>query len=655
MTDEHTFQEEEYIRQLDFGLWRRIIAHVKPYRRPLTMLCSAGLVVAGIDALLPLITAWLIDEAIAGGVTDRLYLYGAAYLAVTVAFCFCIWLFITMAGRTSTGIAYDLREQGFRRLQELSFSYYDTRPVGWLVTRLTSDVTKLSSLVPWFLLDLVWGTFLILCIATAMFWLNWQLALAVLVIVPPLSAISIYFQRKLLDSSRKMRRTNSQMTASFSESISGVRTTKALAREEQNLREFQVLSSGMFRHSMRNAIQSSVYLPLVITLGSVGAGLALWLGGIRVLDPESTITLGMLIAFMQYALLLHMPIEEIASRFTDLQAAQAAAERIQTLLDSEPEIRDSEAVRARIERASRQQGIMASSGADFTHASNTKPLDASMPHASMPHTSTPPLAIDGYPDRIDRVEFRNVSFWYKPEEPVLVDFNLSVQSGQTIALVGATGGGKSTIVSLLARFYEPCEGGIYIDGVEYRDRSLHWLQSNLGIVLQSPVLFSGTIRENIRYGRLNATNEAVEAAAKVANAHQFIATLEHGYDSEVGEGGSRLSTGQRQLVSLARAVLADPRIFILDEATSSVDTETERLIQDGINRVLKGRLSFVIAHRLSTIRAADVILVIDGGRIIEQGNHAELMRKRGRYYRLYVGQFTRQQEEQWLRSQPRVE
>jgi ATP-binding cassette subfamily B protein len=612
------FQEESYSRQIDLALWRRVICHARPYRKRLIALCSAGLCVAVIDVLFPYVTGRLIDVAVEGGLGESLLLYGVAYMALVLGLTACIWLFIILAGQIATGIAYDLREQGFQRLQELSFSFFDTRPVGWLVTRITSDVSKLSSLIPWFMLDLVWGSFLLLGIAGAMFWLNWQLALAVLVIVPPLSVASIYFQRRLLESSRNMRKTNSQMTASFSEGISGVRTTKALVREQQNLEEFQVLSSSMFTHCMRNSLQSAVYLPLVITLGSLGVGLALWVGGVKVMGGDNGITLGLLVTFMQYAALFHMPIEELARRFTDLQAAQAAAERVQSLLDTEPEIQDSPEVIARIEDAAR----------------DTRPDG---------------LAIDGYPNQLEQVEFRNVSFWYKPEEPVLRNFNLAVTAGQSIALVGATGGGKSTIVNLLARFYEPCEGGIYIDGMEYRQRSLHWLQSNLGIVLQSPVMFSGTVRENIRYGHLDATDEQVEAAARLANAERFILEMEDGYESQVGEGGSRLSTGQRQLISLARAVLADPNIFILDEATSSVDTETERLIQDGINTVLKGRLSFVIAHRLSTIRAADVILVIDSGQIVEQGSHAELMAKRGRYYALYLGQFTRQREQATLR------
>ncbi len=370
----------------------------------------------------------------------------------------------------------------------------------------------------------------------------------------------------------------------------------------------------MYRYSMQNVLQSAAYLPLVIILGSVGVGLALWRGGVSLesdLGLGAGLSLGTLVAFMQYAALFSMPIQELARRFTDLQSAQAAAERVQSLLDTEPEIKDSpevvQAIAAQAARPARRD-----------------------------------VALDGGERRIETIEFRKVGFWYKPGEPILQDFNLTISTGQTVALVGPTGGGKSTIVSLISRFYEPTQGEILINGVDYRDRSLHWLQSNLGVVLQSPHLFSGTIAENIRYGRLEASDEEVRAAAKLVNADEFILDLEDGYESEVGEGGGRLSTGQRQLISLARAVLADPQIFIMDEATSSVDTESERLIQQAIEVVLQGRIALVIAHRLSTIRSADVILVIDGGRIIEQGQHEQLLQRRGRYHTLYTRQFALQ-------------
>ncbi len=615
---DYLLEEDDYAWKLDLKLWRRILSHTKPYRWQIFGLASSGLVVAVIDALLPAITGMMIDEARDHGLTSALTRYGMVYGAMVITFAILIAFFILMAGQAATGVACDMRNAGFKRLQELSFSYFDKRPVGWLVTRLTSDVGKISNLIPWFTLDLVWGSCLVIFITIMMFILNVKLALWVMLIVPPLLFITVIFQKRLLLSSRKMRKTNSIITANYNESLMGVRTTKTLVREEANLEEFQGMSGDMFRYSMRNALQNAVYLPLVIAIGSCGVGIALWRGGADAVENTTGISLGELFAFMQYATLYYMPIQELARRFADLQAAQAAAERVQSLLDTEPEIKDSLQV---LEAIAAQ---------------------------SIEVKTTATTALDGGDTKIKNFEFRDVSFWYKEGEAVLEDFDLTVKAGQTIALVGATGGGKSTIVSLAARFYEPTKGGIFINDVEYRERSLHWLQSNLGVVLQSPHLFSGTIRDNIRYGRLAATDAEIEAAAQLVNAHDFIIETEEGYDFEVGEGGTKLSTGQRQLVSLARAILANPQIFIMDEATSSVDTETERLIQNAVDALLRDRIAFVIAHRLSTIRSADLILVIEGGHIKEQGNHMELMARKGKYYDLYTKQFAREQEEHAL-------
>jgi ATP-binding cassette subfamily B protein len=608
----HFAEEEDYRGRFDPRLWMRILGHTRPFAPEIIAMGGAGLLMAALDAVLPYVTGRLIDSAVTQGVGAHLVWFVAAYAIVVAAMCVDVWVFIELAGRIATGVAFDMRRMQFDRLQELSFSYFDTRPVGWLVSRLTSDVSKIANLIPWVALDSVWGTFMLLGISGAMLWINWKLALVVLAIVPPLAVVSVIFQRKMLRSSRQVRKVNSQITAGYSESIAGVRTTKALVREGENLSEFQHLSSDMFRHSVRNALQSAVYLPIVISLGSVGVGLALWRGGVDV--SAAGMSLGSLVAFMQYAALFSMPIQELAARFTDLQAAQAAAERIQDLLDTEPEIADSPEVQEKI-------AAQASAGA----------RDG--------------VAFDGGDQTIRTMEFRNVSFQYKEGEPVLENFNLTVHAGQTVALVGATGGGKSTIVSLAARFYEPTRGTVLLNGVDYCQRSLDWLQSNLGVVLQTPHLFSGTVRENIRYGRLDATDEEVEIAARTVGAHGFVDEMEDGYDAEVGEGGTKLSTGQRQLVSLARAVLADPQIFIMDEATSSVDTETERLIQSAVDAALRGRIAFVIAHRLSTIRSADVIIVIEGGRIAEKGTHQELIRRRGAYHALYTNQLARRQAE----------
>ncbi len=597
MTTEYIDDVDDRRRKLDLSLWRRLLVHAKPYRRDFGAMAALGLVVAAIDTTLPMLTARLIDEAQAGVGLSALRGYGFAYAAMLVTIATAIWGFIVLAGRISTGVARDLRTAGFARLQELSFSYFDTRPVGWLVSRLTSDADKVSGLLPWFLLDLVWGSSLLIGIGAAMLWLHPGLGMIVMLVVPPLVGVSLLFQRLMLDSSRLVRKTNAQITATFNEAIAGVRTTKTLAREEANLHEFQEESGAMFRYSMRHALQSALYLPLVILLGSVGVGLALWQGGI---DVGGGLSLGTLVAFMQYATLFSMPIQDLARQFTLLQSAQAAAERVQGLLETEPSIVDTPEVEARLARATVEDG----------------------------------LAPDGGPAKITSVEFKHVGFAYKPGEPVLRDCTFRVRAGQTVALVGPTGGGKSTIVSLLARYYEVSSGAIELDGVDIRDRSLHWLQSQLGVVLQTPHLFSGTIASNIRYGKLDATDEEVREAAELVHAHRFIERLPAGYDTEVGEGGSRLSTGERQLVSLARAVLSDPQIFVMDEATSSVDTETEREIQAGIDAVLAGRIAFVIAHRLSTIRGADLIVVVADGHIAEQGTHAELMRQRGRYWSL---------------------
>jgi ATP-binding cassette, subfamily B, bacterial len=613
MSEHHEEEEEVFSGRLDFAVWRELGGFARPYRKALGGLVAAGLLVALIDGAMPIVTGALIDGAIAGeaGIGGWVAAYGVMLAGIALG----IFVLIALAGIVATGVAHDLRQAGFEHLQLLSFSFFDRRPVGWLVTRLTSDCGKLANLLPWFLVDMVWGPALLVGIVVAMLWLHWPLALVVLCVVPPLVIVSWVFQRRLLDSSREIRRTSSQVTAAVNEAIMGVRTTKVLVREHGNLDEFRDLTGTLEGHSVRNALQSALYLPLVISLGSVGVGLALWRGG---LELGEGLTLGTLVAFMQYAMLFSMPIQDIARRLTELQAAQAAAERVQGLLATEPEIRDRPAVEA-----------------------------ALLEHAD--RAPAPGRAPDGGLDDVGHIAFRSVAFAYRPDRPVLRGISFEVQRGQTVALVGPTGGGKTTVVSLLARFYDVTGGSVEIDGVDVRDRSLAWLQSSLGIVLQTPHLFSGSIADNIRYGRLEADDEAVRDAARLVRAHAFIEKLPNGYATEVGEGGARLSTGQRQLVALARAVLADPRIFVMDEATSSVDTETESAIQAAIDAVLVGRIAFVIAHRLSTIRKAGLILFIADGRIVERGNHAELMARGGRYRELVEHQHANETARQGLR------
>jgi len=602
--------QDEFKEQLDAGLWGKLFRRALPLKHYLIPLCITAVVVAACDAGFALVTRWVIDGIVTHGAAAPFTLYIGVYLGVTLLICTGVWSFISLAGNISNRMAHDIRRDGFDRLQELEFAFFDTRPVGWLITRLTSDCDRLARIIAWGFLDLVWGVSYLLMIAIALLIMNWRLALVVLAILPPLALVSKYFQRKMLLSSREVRKFNSQITASFNESIQGIRTTKTLAREADNLAEFTQLSGKMFAASVLNARQNAVYYPLVMTLGSLAAGLALWQGGYETIG--GSMSLGTLVAFINFAGQFFQPINQLALRLTEMQGAQAAGERVMGLLATQPAIADSPALRKTM-RAFQAEA-----------------------HAAADRAG---LAPDGLPAAIGEIEFRGVSFRYASGPMVLEDFNLRVRPGETIALVGASGGGKSTIVSLVCRFYEPTAGQILFNGTDYRERPLSWLQSQLGIVLQTPHLFKGTVRENIRYGRLTATDAEVEEAARLVNADGFITRLEHGYDSQVGEGGNRLSTGQRQLVSFARALLADPQIFIMDEATSSIDTETEQLIQKGLETIFRGRTSFVVAHRLSTIRRADRILVIGGGRIIEAGTHQELLRQRGHYHDLYTSQF----------------
>ncbi|MDB6169609.1 MAG: transporter ATP-binding protein [Verrucomicrobia bacterium] len=626
--------EDEFQSKLDTGLWWKIFQRGLRLKRYLVPLFIAAVLIAVCDAAFAQITRWVIDGVMRDGARAPFGRYIAVFATVNVIFSAGVWVFIDMAGNLSNRMAHDIRRDCFDKLQSLEFAFFDARPVGWLITRLTSDCDRLARIISWGFLDIVWGLSFVLMIAVSLLIMNWRLGLIVIGIVPPLALISKYFQRKMLLSSREIRKYNSQITAGYNESIQGVRTTKTLVREEENLAEFQQLSSRMFDASVLNARQNAIYFPIVTTLGSLAAGLALWRGGYFV--ASDALTLGTLVAFITFAGQFFGPINQLAQRLTEMQGAQAAGERVMGLLATEPTIKDSDAVRRRIADHETRT-------ADGQPSVN--PAQSAIRNSESAIAATPATAADGRPSRIETIEFKHLTFRYETGAVVLHDFNLTVRAGETIALVGPSGGGKSTIVSLVCRFYEPTAGQVLLNGVDYRERPIAWLQAQLGIVLQTPHLFKGTVRENIRYGRLDATDAEVETAARLVNADEFIRQMENGYETEVGEGGNRLSTGQRQLLSFARALLARPQIFVMDEATSSIDTETEQLIQRGLETILAGRISFVIAHRLSTIRRADRILVITRGRIEESGTHAELLQQRGHYYELYTSQFRREREE----------
>ncbi|MFM7799965.1 MAG: ABC transporter ATP-binding protein [Planctomycetota bacterium] len=589
-------------------LWRGILRTALEERTSAVLLVGGGIAIAAIEATRPLVNAALIDEAVANGITPRFWWIAAAWGAMAAGFAIGVATFIRSAGRVSAGLAFRMRERAFARLQELDFGYFDRRPAGWLVSRVTADCGKVSGIAPWVILDAFWATTIVGLSAACMLWLDWRVAAWMLALLPALAAMAAFFQARLLRSSRLVRRSNSRIMAYLGESINGVRTTKSLAREPDADAEFTALATEMEGHSVRNSFQSAVFVPIVTSASFLGVAIALWRGGL--LAGDGAMGPGTLVAFMQYALLFTWPVIDASQRVVDLLSAQAAAERVQSLIDTVPGIRDSPAVAARIALA--------------------RPAPGEAP--------------DGGRGRIGRVAFEGVSFAYVEGEPVLSGFSLDVRAGETVALVGPTGAGKSTIVNLAARFYEPTAGRILLDGVDMRERPLAWHQGRLGVVQQSPWLRNASLLENIRYGRLDANDEEVRAAAAAVGADAIASSVPEGWDFVVGEAGERLSLGQRQLVSLARAFLKDPDVFILDEATSSIDSETERAIQRAIDRVLRDRISFVIAHRLSTIRRATRIVLVDGGRIVESGTHAELMRARGPYHDLYMEQFVHDRE-----------
>ena len=590
------FEEEEFTTEFNGRTVLRILAQTKPHWPWLVGFLLSIAFVSLLDSYFTYLGKQIVDEGILAGdkaaLTQIVVTYGSLIVVQAVA----TFAFIYLVGVLGERIRYDLRKKMFDHLQELSFSYFDRTPVGWIMSRVTSDSGRIAELVTWGLLDVTWA---LTSIATALYFMltiNWRLALIVFAVIPVLVVVAAQFKQKIMVEYRLVRKINSRITGAYNENIQGVRVVKALCREEENLREFGELTGEMYRSSYRAAWLSALFLPVVQLISALALGSIVWYGGLQA--QVGNITIGGIQAFVSYITFMLWPVQDMARVYAEMQHAIASAERVFSLIDAVPEVTDR------------------------------------------------PGAIDPGTLRGD-IEFDHVDFYYEEDKPVLQDFTLTVRRGETIALVGPTGGGKSTIVNLLCRFYEPRAGVIRIGGRDYTELSLHAIQSRIGVVLQTPHLFSGTIRENIRYGQLDATDEEIEEAAKLAGAHDFIVTLEKGYDEEVGEGGVLLSVGQKQLVSLARAILAQPEIFVMAEATSSVDTLTEALIQQGMEALMRDRTSFVIAHRLSTIKRADRILVIEDGRITEMGTHAELLRAQGRYYRLYTKQFRRQLEQEY--------
>ncbi|MBQ7889618.1 MAG: ABC transporter ATP-binding protein [Erysipelotrichaceae bacterium] len=607
------YEEKDYqSTSFDMKTWKKVILMIIPYRGLIAALLILNVIIAGFDTLFPFLNKMAIDTFATGTFVESEFIrFGILYFVGIVIQAFNVYGFFWIAGRIEMKFSYKLRKECFHKLNELSFSYFDKTPQGWIIARMTSDVARLSEIVSWSMMDLFWGVSVMIFTTVMMLSVNWKLAMLVLMIVPFLAVISVYFQTRILKSYREVRKANSKITSGFSEGIMGAKTTKTLVLEDDNLEEFKKHTHDMRQSSIHAATLSAIFMPIVVGLGSISTASILWAGGNQVL--LGMIEFGTLLMFTQYATQFFEPLRQIARLIAEFQLAQASAERVISLLESEVELDDTPEVKQKY-------------GTVFAPKS------------------------ENYERIQGNVTFEHVDFWYNEAEPVLNDFNLTVKAGQTIALVGETGSGKSTIINLICRFYEPKRGRILIDGVDYRQRSTGWLHSQLGYVLQAPHLFSGTIKENIRFGKLDATDEEIMNAAKIVHAHEFITSFDEGYDTEVGESGSRLSTGQKQLISFARAVLANPAFYVLDEATASIDTETEKILQNAIEHTMSDKTSFVVAHRLSTIVSADRILVIKKGKIIEDGTHKQLMDLKGYYYRLYTNQFKEDLEKELLKG-----
>lgn len=595
------YEEQEYKKPFSFQVWAKMLPFFKPYKKYFVITIGLNLLLAGIDVLVPLFQSYAIDHFIVPDTLDGIAIFAGVYIGLIVLQTVFVYVSVHAATTIEMCVGKDLKWAQFEHLQTLSFSYYNTTPVGYIHARVMSDTLKIAGMTAWGLVDMFWAFVYVVSVFGIMLLLNWKLALIIMMIVPCIALLTVYFQNKILHWNRKVRKINSQITNAYNEGITGVSTSKSMVVEEDNQNNFFKITKKMHQAAIHSARLNAIYIPTILLFSSIACAIVLERGGHMV--QEELLQLGTLSVFISYAVVIFEPIQQLARLLADLISCQANIERVTDLLEQEPNVCDSPEVEEKY--------------GDMFHPKK-----------------------ENWEEIQGDITFEDVSFRYPDgKEYVLEHFNLHVPAGTNVAIVGETGAGKSTLVNLLGRFFEPTRGRILIDGKDYRLRSQLWLHSQIGYVLQNPHLFSGTLYDNIRYGRLDATDEEVREAAKQVSADVVAEKLEHGYESDVGESGGRLSTGEKQLISFARAILANPRIFVLDEATSSIDTQTEQLIQQATDHLLKGHTSFVIAHRLSTIRRADVILVVKDGKIIEQGTHKELLQAKGYYYELYSRQF----------------
>ena len=591
-------EDEKYNVSLPFFGIPKIIPFLKKYRKIIIIMIICGLIGSGVDIFLPVLQRYALNHFIGEKTTDTLVIFIIGYLASVLLAGFVNYISCKDAMQVEVSVNKDLRNAAFNHLQTLSFSYFNQNSVGYIHARVMSDTSRIGGLMSWTLMDSVWHiSYLLGCIAV-MLAVNAKLALLVMTILPAIVVLFSIFQKKLIRVNRRIRELNSKITGDFNEGITGAKTIKTLVVEDKMARDFVADTGEMQRTGIRAARLRGVFAATMNLASSMGLAIVLWKGGVIAETEVGTFSM-----FMSYAEGIMEPVRWIIDAISDVITTQVNIERLTRLLETKSDVTDTPEV---IEKY----------GDSF--------------HPKKENWET----LEG------DIEFKDVSFMYPDgDEYVLEHFNLKIPFGSNIAIVGETGAGKSTLVNLVCRFFEPTSGQVLIDGRDARERSQLWLHSSIGYVLQTPHLFSGTVRENLLYRNPNATEEEIDRALTLVSAKDVVARMDKGIDSDVGEDGDMLSTGEKQLLSFARAILADPRILVLDEATANVDTLTEQKIQSAIDTIIKGRTSLVIAHRLSTVKNADLILVVNDGKIIEQGTHKELLKKRGYYYRLYSRQY----------------
>ena len=593
-------KKEEQVSLPFFGI-PKLMPYVRPYRKKLIAMMVLGLAASAIDSVYPLFNQYALNHFVTLKTLDTMPQFIWLYIAILAVQVIINLISTFWAGQIEMSVDHDLRDASFSHLQTLSFSYFNQNNVGYIHARVMSDTGRIGEIVAWRFMDLIWNGSYLIFVLVIMLKMNARLTAWIVLLVPIAVLLISWFQKRIVTLNRRIREINSTITGNFNEGITGVRSIKTMAVESVINSDFQKDSERMRKESVHAVHYSALLSATMVLMSSMALAVVLWRGGM--ITAEQVMSIGTLSVFMSYALNLMDPIEAIVQTISALVASQVNIERFTKLMNTASDVADSPEV---IEKYG-----------DTFHPKkeNWEPLHGD-------------------------VEFRDVTFRYPDgTENVLEHFNLKVPQGTNVAIVGETGAGKSTLVNLVCRFYEPTSGQVLIDGRDARERSQLWLHSNIGYVLQTPHLFSGTVRDNLRYGKPDASDEEIMKALQMVSADFVIRKMDHGLDSEVGEGGDLLSTGEKQLLSFARALLADPRILVLDEATSSIDTRTEQIVQKGMDALMKGRTVFVIAHRLSTVKNSNVIIVLDHGHIIERGTHEELLAEKGEYYQLYTGAF----------------